>query len=139
MSFGTEDLVAAGKKGEQDLYVQAKNHSAIRIVKGKTIKVDPAQALDIFDREILKRHAQHYGAEPIFLYKNGRGKDNNIWLNLRTGQPVIFQPFTEEWYEKRSKIKKLLRELKDPKKGGSKQKYQHYVLENWDEVCNFIC
>lgn len=126
------------KKGHKSLYTQAKNHAYERIIDGKLVKVDPTKALSDMGREILKFHAEEYDATPIFLYKESRGK--NVWLDLSNNRPIDWlKPFTKEWAKKRSEIKKKLRTLKDPKKGGSIEKWELYVLAHKEEVKNFIC
>lgn len=125
MSYGIEDLVAVGKKGK--LFVQAKNH-----------KTNPGLALSQIGKEILRRHALEHGAIPVFLYKARRGE--NIWINLATNREIKWlKPYTKEWLSNRSEIKKKLRELKDPKKGGSTEKWETYVLEHYEQVKDFIC
>lgn len=138
--MGIEDVVSGGKKGARTLFVQAKNHAYERIDKnGKLIKLNPFHtALSDFGKEILKRHAEDHDAIPVFLYKAARGK--NVWWDLSNNREIDWlEPFTKEWSKKRSEIKNKLRILKDPKKGGSIDKWEKYVIENYNEVKSFIC
>ena len=50
-----------------------------------------------------------------------------------------FEPFTKQWVQERSRIRKMLSDLKNPKKGGSRKKWKEYVMQNWVEVKSFIC
>ena len=68
------------------------------------------------EREIFIAHAAHHGAQPIYLYVPKRGE--RVWLNILTDEVLEFRPFTKEWVKERSKIKKTLADLKNPKKGG---------------------
>ena len=137
LSIGVEDVIAAQKK-ESNLFVQAKNYAYERIINGKLVKVDPSKALSPMGKEILRLHAEDYGAIPVFLYKASRGK--NVWWDLSKDEEITWlKPFTKEWKEKRSKIKQKLADLKNKKKGGSIEKWELYVLENRDKVKSFIC
>lgn len=89
-------------------------------------------------KEILKKHAEEFGATPILLFKKSRGK--NVWWDLSKNEEITWlKPFTKEWKERRGKIRAKLAELKNPKKGGSIEKWELYVLENWNDVHPFIC
>lgn len=123
MSYGIEDIVAA-TNGKQSLWVQCKNQK-----KGK-------RAMSADDKEILRRHAEMYGAIPIYLYTANRKK---YWINLSTGKPFPIKQYTDHWYHRRNKIHDTLAPLKDTKKGGSVAKWNKYVLANWDSVKEFIC
>lgn len=123
-SWGVEDVIAA-HQGEL-LFIQAKNYSK-----------HSDDVLDAMEQEIFIEHAIQHGAEPIYLYVPERGK--RVWLNLLTGEEQLFEPFTKEWAKERSRIKKILSDLKNPKKGGSRKKWKEYVIRNWDEVKSFIC
>lgn len=140
LSLGVEDVIAAQKK-ESNVFVQAKNHAYERIdpKTGKKIKLNPFHtALSPMGKEILRFHAEEYGAIPVFLYKASRGK--NVWWDLSKNEEITWlKPFTKEWKEKRSRIKKKLADLKNKKKGGSIEKWEIYVLENKEEVKSFIC
>jgi hypothetical protein len=120
-SWGIEDVIAT-KKGCYPLYVQAKNY------KG---------GLDEEEQFLFKVHAEDYGAIPIYLFVPKRGE--RVWLDLRDNKPELFMPFTKEWVKERSRIKKILADLKNPKKGGSKKKWKEYVMVNYQEVKQFIC
>lgn len=140
LSYGVEDVIAAQKK-ESNVFVQAKNHAYQRMdaKTGKKIKLNPFHtALSPMGKEILRLHAEEYGAIPIFLYKASRGK--NVWWDLSKNEEITWlKPFTKEWLEKRNRIKKLLADLKNVKKGGSIEKWELYVLENMEQVKSFIC
>lgn len=74
----------------------------------------------------------------MFLYKAARGK--NVWWDLSNNREIDWlEPYTKEWSQKRSEIKKKLSALKDPKKGGSIDKWEKYVMENYQQVKSFIC
>lgn len=89
-------------------------------------------------KEILRLHAEEYGAIPVFLYKASRGK--NVWWDLSKNEEITWlKPFTKEWLENRNSIKRKLADLKNVKKGGSIEKWELYVLEHKDEVKSFIC
>ena len=139
LSQGVEDVIAAQKK-ESNLFVQAKNHAYERKdKKGRLIKLNPFDtALSPMGKEILKFHAEQYGAIPVFLYKASRGK--NVWWDLSRNEEITWlKPFTKEWKDERSRIRKKLADLKNVKKGGSIEKWELYVLEHKDEVKSFIC
>lgn len=134
-----EDVIAAQKK-ESNVFVQAKNHAYERTDEnGKKIKLNPFHtALSPMGKEILRFHAEEYGAIPIFLYKASRGK--NVWWDLSKNEEITWlKPFTKEWKDERSKIKQKLADLKNKKKGGSIEKWELYVLENKEHVSKFIC
>ena len=95
-------------------------------------------ALSPMGKEILRKHAEDYGAIPIFLYKSGRGR--NVWWDLSKNEEIKWlKPFTKEWKERRNGIIQKLADLKNTKKGGSIEKWELYVLENYEEVKAFIC
>ena len=50
-----------------------------------------------------------------------------------------FEPFTKQWVQERSRIRKMLSDLKNPKKGGSRKKWKQYVKDNYQMVKSFIC
>lgn len=120
-SWGVEDVVAT-KRNCHPLYIQAKNYRG---------------GLTEDEQFLFKVHAEEYGAIPIYLYVPKRGE--RVWLDLRDNKQVEFKPFTKEWVKERSRIKKKLADLKNPKKGGSKKKWKEYVMENWKECHPFIC
>lgn len=120
-----EDVISASN-GKQYLFTQAKNYSK-----------HTNHVLDADEQWIFRNHAEMYGAAPIYLHVPERGK--KVWLNLSTNEELILAPFTKEWVKERSRIKKILSALKDPKKGGSRSKWKKYVIENWDVVKSFIC
>lgn len=122
-SWGVEDVIAT-KKDHQNLYVQGKHYSN-------------GWGLDEDEQYIFTLHAEEYGAVPIFLYVPKRGE--RLWLNLIDNKPLQLKPFTKEWIKERSRIKKELSDLKNPKKGGSRKKWKEYVIDNYDEVKQFIC
>lgn len=116
-SKGVEDIIAL--KPETILLVQVKNDNTKH--NGMT-KVE---------KEILKRHAMEIQAIPVFLYKEGRGK--YVWLNLLNNMPETrMKNYTKEWYQKRQQVLKTLKGLKKSEKN-------KYVLENWEDVKNFVC
>jgi hypothetical protein len=91
----------------------------------------------VVEQYIFRLHAQEYGAIPIYLHVPDRGK--RVWLNLNNDKEEYFEPFTKEWVKERSRIKKILSDLKNPRKGGSRKKWKEYVMQNWVEVKSFIC
>lgn len=93
--------------------------------------------MDEAEQHIFKLHALEYGAVPIYLHVPERGK--RLWLNLLDNQPMEFEPFTKEWVQERSRIKKTLSDLKNPKKGGSRKKWKLHVMTYWGDVKSFIC
>lgn len=119
-----EDVIAANQ-GEL-LFIQAKNYSK-----------HSDSVLDKEEQEIFIEHACSHGAQPIYLYVPERGK--RIWLNILTNEVMEFRPFTDAWVKERSRIKKMLSDLKNPKKQGSRKKWKKYVLENMSTVKSFIC
>jgi hypothetical protein len=124
-SWGVEDVIAT-KLNHQTLDVQSKNYS----------KHDD-NVLDKDEQWIFIKHAEMYGAAPIYLHVPKRGV--RCWLNLSTNEELHFDRFTKEWEKERSRIKKMLSDLKNPKKGGSRKKWKQYVRLNWEEVKSFIC
>lgn len=119
-----EDVIAV-HQGEI-LFIQAKNYEK-----------HTDNVLDAEEREIFIEHATSHGAEPIYLYVPSRGR--RVWLNILTDEIIEFRPFTKEWIKERSEIKKILSDLKNPKKGGSRKKWKKYVIENYQKVKSFIC
>lgn len=93
--------------------------------------------MDEDEQFIFKFHAEDHGAIPIYLYVPERGK--RVWFDLLNRKAIEFEPFTKQWSERRSRIKKTLSDLKNPKKGGSRKKWKEYVIDNWHEVKTFIC
>lgn len=93
--------------------------------------------MDSLEQEIFIEHAVMHGAQPIYLHVPERGK--RVWLNILTNEVLEFKPFTKEWAQKRSRIRKILSDLKNPRKGGSRKKWKEYVIEHMDEVKPFIC
>ena len=93
--------------------------------------------MDEDEQNIFRLHAQDFGVIPIYLHVPKRGQRE--WLNLLSNTPIQFKPFTKEWAQERSRIKKILSDLKNPKKGGSRKKWKQYVIENYSQVKSFIC
>ena len=122
-SWGVEDVIAT-KRGFYTLYVQGKHY-------------ENDDGLDEVEQHIFRLHAQEFGAIPIYLHVPKRGVRE--WLDLSDNKIVEFKPFTKEWAEERSRIKKKLSDLKNPRKGGSRKKWKEYVMQNWVEVKSFIC
>ena len=82
---------------------------------------------------ILKKHAQDIRAVPIYLFSENKRR---FWVNLLTNDHYdSIKPYTKQWYNHRQETKKALRELSKK----SKSQYNKYVLENWDDVKDFIC
>jgi Holliday junction resolvase len=117
--------------------VIAVNQGEILFVQAKNYEKHSDNVLDSEEREIFIDHASIHGAQPIYLYVPERGK--RVWLNILTDEVMEFRPFTKEWIKERSKIKKILSDLKNPKKGGSRKKWKKYVIDNWSTVKSFIC
>ena len=122
-SWGVEDVIAT-KHGCPNLYVQGKHYAN-------------DDGLDQEEQYIFRWHALDYGAIPIYLHVPKRGERE--WLNLIDNKPIQFQPFTKEWAQERSRVKKMLSDLKNPKKGGSRKKWKRYVIDHYQEVKSFIC
>ena len=93
--------------------------------------------MDQQEQYIFLWHAEDYGAIPIYLHVPKRGERE--WLNLIDNKPLELYPFTKEWVQERSKIKKMLSDLKNPKKGGSRKKWKKYVIDHYQMVKSFIC
>jgi Holliday junction resolvase len=123
-SWGVEDVIAA-HQGEL-LFIQVKNYSK-----------HTNSVLDSSEQEIFIQHATSHGARPIYLYVPKRGQ--RVWLDILTNEILEFKPFTKEWVKERNRIKKMLANLKNPKKGGSRKKWKEYVKANYQEVKQFIC
>ena len=124
-SWGVEDVISASN-GKQVLFIQAKNYSDHN-----------DSVLDEYEQWIFVNHSLDYGALPIYLHVPKRGV--RCWLDLSSGTELVFNKFTKEWERERSRIKKLLSALKDPKRGGSRKKWKKYVRENYESVKSFIC
>ena len=93
--------------------------------------------MDQQEQYIFLWHAEDYGAIPIYLHVPKRGERE--WLNLIDNKPLELYPFTKEWVQERSRIRKILSDLKNPRKGGSRKKWKEYVIENYQMVKSFIC
>lgn len=119
-SLGIEDIVAFN--GIDILLIQVKN------------TLQKHNSLTKNEKQILKNHALELKAIPIFLYKNGRGK--YIWFNLKTNLEIkTIIPYTKEWYRNRQIQRKILKRIMKQ----SKSIYNKYILENWDNIKNYIC
>lgn len=120
-----EDVISASN-GKQLLFIQAKNYSD-----------HDDSVLDEDEQWIFINHAKLYGALPIYLHVPKRGV--RCWLDLSSGTELTLNKFTKEWERERNRIRKILSDLKNPKKGGSRKKWKKYVRENYQQVKTFIC
>lgn len=120
LSIGIEDVLAF-------------NHGIMLLIQCKNTKRGE-KSMSKDEIEILKRHAKDFGAIPVYLYKDGRGK--YVWQDVQTGFVLdTLRPYTKEWYRERMKERERLRQMKKKNLAD----YNKYVLKNWDKVCNYIC